>query len=214
LQSKCFNSFIMNDSSDAMNKISEIYSQLSKTGVYRGYKPHVIAFSGIISIIAAILKPYLILTQTSMNFIIYWVIIAVINLTICTLMILYQYFFKENQFERQKTLIIMIQFIPMIIAGGIATIFLSYNDGTSILLLPGIWAILFGMGIFNVRPYLTNLTIIAAIFYFISSIVLFYLKFYHVNLLSIGMGLTFGIGQLLSAFILYWSIEKNNHEKQ
>lgn len=207
----------MIDINEAINNISEIHHQLSRTNIYKGYKPVVVVISGIIGMLASIIQPFFIKNFLSISFVFYWVIVAAINLVLCSLMILYQYFFKEDIHEKQKTLCIMTQFIPMIIAGAIITLFFTFNGESTIPFLPAIWALIFSMGIFNVRPYLTNLTIIPAVFYILSSIFLFYLRLYNINLLSFGMGFTFGMGQILSALTLYWSIEKiskgKNQEK-
>ena len=203
----------MINTDEAIEKISEIYHHLSKAGIYRGYKPIVVAISGIIGIIASIIQPFFINNYFSINFVLYWISIAALNLTLCTLVILYQYFFKENFHEKQKTICIMIQFIPMVIAGAIITLFFIPNDKLTLPLLPGIWAIIFSLGIFNVRPHLTNLTLIPAFYYLLCSIMLFWLKFYNINLLSFGMGITFGFGQLISALTLYRSIEKKSNER-
>ncbi len=203
----------MIDINEAVNNISEIHHQLSKTSIYRGYKPIVVGISGILGITASIIQPFFIKNFLSVSFVIYWVIVAAINLTLCTLMILYQYFFKENIHEKQKTICIMTQFIPMIIAGAIITLFFTLNGDVTTPFLPAIWAMIFSLGIFNIRPYLTNLTIISAAFYLLCSVFLFYLKSYNLNLLSFGMGLTFGFGQIISAIILYLSIEKINNGK-
>lgn len=203
----------MIDINEAIDNISEIHHQLSKAAIYKGYKPVVVTISGIIGMLASIIQTFLIKNFLSIYFVIFWVIVAVINLTLCTLMILYQYFFKENIHEKQKTLCIMTQFIPMMIAGAIITVFLALNGKDTIPFLPAIWAMIFSMGIFNVRPYLSNLTIIPAAFYIICSLFLFYLRLYNTNLLPIGMGLSFGLGQILSAMTLYWSIERINNGK-
>jgi hypothetical protein len=202
------------DTNDALDKIEEIHNQLSKFGLYKGYKSIVVAISGLIGICGASIQRFFVKEIDGIDFVIFWCIIAGINLVLCTLMILYQYFFKESDFERKKTLAVMVQFIPMIIGGIIVTPFFALNGSSSILLLPGLWALLFGIGILNVRPYLSGLTFIASAFYFLGAIILFYLRFYFMDLLSIGMGLTFGIGQIISAFVLYWSMERNSYERK
>ncbi len=203
----------MFETNEALDKITEIHHQLSKTGIYKGYKSIIVMLSGLIGITAAVIQPFITKDNSSQLFVIYWAVIASINLVLCTGMIAYSYFFKETDYEKKQTLAVLMQFIPMIASGIIVTPFFTLYGREAIPFLPGIWALLFGMGILNVRPYLSNLTIFASLYYLICSIILLYLRFYNVNYLTLGMALTFGIGQFISATILYLSVEIKKYGK-
>ena len=214
MQSECAILSGMFDTDEALAKIEEIHHHLAKSGIYRGYRSFVVAFSGIIGILAAILQPLVVQGTDSFVFVGYWGAVAGINLILCTVMILYRFLFRETRFEQQKTLTVLIQFIPMILAGCLVTPFLAFNGAATIPLLPGVWALLFGMGILNVRPYLTNHTLIPALFYFAGAGLLFYLRYYDAHWLTAGMGAVFGTGQLLSALVLYLGSERSEDGKK
>lgn len=202
----------MKETDNAINKLEEIHAQLAKSGIYRGYRSVYVAVSGLIAFIATLCYPAFVEYTVSRAFVYYWVAVALINCTLAAGMIFYQYIKTETRFEKQKILKVSAQFAHMFIAGAIVTIAITYSDSSYIPLLPGIWAVLFGMGIVTMRPYLPALVILAVFYYFLAGAVLFILSRTHPGLLAQAMGAGFGLGQLISAGILYWSIERGEDE--
>lgn len=203
----------MKDTDDAISRINEIHAQLAKSGIFKGYRSIYVSVSGLIAFIATLFYPGFVKDPDTRGFVYYWVTIAFINLFIAAGMILYQYIRTPSGFERQKIRTVAAQFLTIVAAGAIVTIPLTFSDPVFIPLLPGIWAILFGIGIVSMRPYLPRLTILAVIFYFIAGALLFYISQAHLDSLPIAMGVSFGAGQFIAALILYWSIERREDER-
>ncbi len=199
---------------DALAKITEIHSHLARSGIYKGYRSLYVGISGIIGIGAGALESFFVPVVASKLFVFYWLIIAGINLSMCALMMGYQYIFQESKLERRKTMFVLAQFVPMLVAGIIVTVPIYTAAESAIPFLPGLWALLFGMGIFALRPYLPLITAIAGAFYFVCSFLLFGMAVKNPALLGYGLGCTFGIGQVLSAVLLFFSIERKNNGKK
>jgi hypothetical protein len=201
----------MNDSDDALNKLEEIHAQLAKSGIFKGYRSIYAAISGLIAFIAALFYPAFVEFPDSRGFVYYWVIIAFINCSIAGAMILYQYKKSTTTYEKQKIRKVSAQFLPVLVAGGIVTIILTFIEAKAIHLLPGIWSLLFGMGLLAIRPYLPHGLIISTFYYFLAGIFLFFIGLDHIALLPAAMGMGFGIGQLISAGLLYMTVEREDY---
>jgi len=77
-------------------------------------------------------------------------------------------------------------------------------------ILPGLWAMLFSMGIFASYRLLPKATFWVALFYMIAGTILLTLG--EDALSPWAMGLPFGAGQLFAAAILYWTLERSDGE--
>ena len=95
----------------------------------------------------------------------------------------------------------------MVGAAAITASFVHLSD-TLIPLLPGLWAICFGIGVFASRPYLPRASGFVALFYYAAGIALLWQARGPGSLHGWWIGATFGIGQLLAALVLYWHVER------
>jgi hypothetical protein len=203
----------MNGQKDALNKLEEIHAQLAKSGIFKGYRSIYAAITGLIAFIATLFYPAFVEFPDSRGFVYYWVIVALINCIIAGGMILYQYKKTTTGFEKQKIRRVSAQFCTTIVAGGIVTIAITFSRPGMIPFLPGIWALLFGMGIMTIRPYLPTLIILGAFSYFLAGAVLFFIALEYPAELPMAMGMTFGLGQLATAILLYWTVERDENER-
>lgn len=193
----------------ALNQLSEIHRHLAKNEVYRGINPLALFIAGLIALISGLIQNYYFENITPKGFVIYWGAVAFINILIALSFISYNFVFRENRFDRRKTLTTLGQFFPVIGAGFIITLAISFQDSNTIQFLPGIWAILFGLGIFSLRPYLDKQFIWVALFFFLSGIKLLFMTDDKASLSPWGMSITFSIGMILSSIILYWFDERH-----
>ena len=194
---------------DALNRIAEIHDHLDKCEVYRGYRALPVALSGITALLGATLQPYLTDSDDTLVYVLYWLNIAVINTLLCGSSILMCYF-RDSTHRRRQARKTLGQFIPCLLAGALVTIILLRIDSALALLLPGLWAILFGLGIFSSRPYLPKAAGWIGVFYFTAGGVLLLASDDVFSPWS--MGTTFGFGQLAAAAMLYWGIERKAYD--
>jgi hypothetical protein len=104
--------------------------------------------------------------------------------------------------------------VPALAAGAIATVALLRLEHPAPVLLPGVWASCFALGIFASRPYLPRA---------IGWVALYYLAAGAVLLWNVGpapvpspwtMGLTFGLGQGATALVLHMNLERSDDGSQ
>ncbi len=197
----------------ALSQISEIHEHLAKTHVYRDFKAVPIALSGVAALAAAFLQPYLApLSESGAGSIFYWLVVAVLGALVSGGGIVREYVFRSSEPSRRHTRTVLGQFFPCLAAGILVTVVALMRTPDLIPYLPGFWAMLYGLGVFSARPYLPRMIGFAALFYLLVGNLLLVLIPHDMNLFRWGMGLTFGLGQIFSGLILYWNLERRNHE--
>ena len=192
----------------AISQIREIHRHLAKTQVYRGYRSMPVAFTGVLALLGGVLEPWVISGKLPLEFVLYWVGIAAASLLVVGSEIVRNSYFYSIPSERRMTLKVVGQFLPCLVAGSIVTAIIAGAVQSHALLLPGIWAILFSLGIFSSRPYLPRATGWVALFYLAGGSWLLWGACQGIPAGSWGMAAVFGLGQFLSALVLYWNLER------
>lgn len=195
----------------ALDQISEIHEQLAKSELYRGYRAVPIAVSGVLALAAAAAQGSLVPSATPGKFIAYWVTLAVLGAAVAGGGIIYNYFLVYDAKNRRRTRTVVGQLLPSLVAGVIVTVLVAGPGKAVIPFLPGLWALLFSLGIFASRPYLPRNIGFVALFYLAAAGLLLLRAADGAPLSPWGMGLTFGIGQIAGAVVLYWDIERKQY---
>jgi hypothetical protein len=195
------------DVSRALEQIAEIHDQLARAAVYRGYRSVPIALSGLIGLAAAWLQPKSV-TSDPVGFVIFWVAIGGCAAFVGASEIVYNYVVHDEARARRSTRRVVGQFIPSLLGGAIVTASFVHLGVTLVALLPGIWAICFGIGTFASCPYLPRAAVWVALYYYAAGVLLLWIAGGPGTLSGWKVGATFGIGQLLAAAVLYWNLEQ------
>ena len=195
------------DVSRALSQIAEIHQQIAKGELYRGYRPLPVAASGLIGIVAASLQPRDLPVRDPVAFVWYWCAVAGLAGLVGASEIAYNYL-REDDADRRRTRRVVGQFLPSMVGAAAITASFVHLSDTLIPLLPGLWAICFGIGVFASRPYLPRASGFVALFYYAAGIALLWQARGPGSLHGWWIGATFGIGQLLAALVLYWHVER------
>ncbi len=196
----------------ALADIAEIRAQAARADVYRGYRSVPVALSGLMGFAAAWLQPRG-LAGDPQGFVLYWVAVAVCAGFVGVSETVYNYVVHDQDFARRRTRHVVGQLLPSLVAGGIITAaFVRASAASSanlalVPLLPGLWALSFGLGIFASRPYLVRASGWAALYFCAAGTVLLWTAGGPETLNAWTVGGTFGVGQLLTAAVLYWNLE-------
>jgi hypothetical protein len=138
---------------DALDQLDRIHEQLTKGEVYRGFRVPAVALVGCVGLFAAAAQAWVLPVGDAAAFVWYWSAIGMAGALVGFGAAVRSYLFREDDFERRRTRRVMGQFLPCVLAGGMLTAALARTDAF-VPLLPGAWALVFGLGVVAVRPHL------------------------------------------------------------
>lgn len=141
---------------DALSCLADIHAHLAKGEVYRGLESRPVLWSGLLGLSAAIAQPILFPIVDARLFVYYWLVVAGAAALIGISGAVLSYYLDDDSIARRRARIVAGQFTPCVAAGVfIPLAMLSILDQT-VGLLPGLWAVLYAMGLFAARPYLPH----------------------------------------------------------
>jgi hypothetical protein len=205
---------IMNDLYKALGDISSIRRQMASTTEFRGYGPATLAATGLFAILAAVAQA-LWLADPAHHISAYlgiWVSTAVF----CAMLTGVQMYTRARRIHsglsNEMLRMAVEQFLPAAAAGLLVTIVLLRYVPFATWMLPGIWQVIFGLGVFSSCRFLPRPMIAAGAWYLLTGL----------SCLAMGgnralspwtMGIAYGAGQLLVAAILLFSTLPENEDE-
>lgn len=197
---------------DAMSQISEIRNQVAKTETFRGYRALTVAGSGVIGVAFACIQANQVPVPRNhpLDFVAVWVAAAVLSVVLVGVELVYDCTVAASPRRRRQTLVAVQQFVPCLVAGALLTGLLARHSLENVWMLPGLWAMLFSLGVFASCRLLPPLMAIAGVYYLLAGCLCLAWASQEKTTPPWMMGGTFGGGQLLTAALLYWSLERNH----
>lgn len=197
---------------EALQQISDIRQQMARSEVFRGYRALTVGASGVLGLLAATLQSSWVASpQEDLDrYLILWIGVAIVSASIagCEL------FFRARQagpgLARDMTQLAVEQFLPCVVVGALLTACIYRSAPETGWMLPGLWSLLFGMGVFASCRLLPSLVVWAGFYYVVCGCVLLSLGQGEHSLTPWQMAVPFGGGQLLVAAILYWTLERKH----
>lgn len=201
---------------EALTQIAEIRQQMARGQIFRGYRAATTAFSGLAAVAAAFLQASMTSGGASadgQSFVVLWVAAAGVSLAVVGSEMAIRSRRWASQVQRQLTLLAVEQFTPSIVAGGLlAWVFWDYMPAEN-WMLPGLWMILFALGVFASARLLPREVFGVAAFYLLAGIWALIISHDPASGWRLSpwlMGGTFGIGQMAMAGILYYKLERRH----
>jgi hypothetical protein len=197
---------------EAMEQIHEIRFRLAQTETFRGYRSATVALSGSIAFVAAGAQAIWLpdAKQDVASYLVLWIGAAVLAAAIAGGEMVVRCRRASDRLTASLTRLAVEQFLPCLIAGGLLTAVLTLFAPECLWMLPGLWQILFSLGMFASCRLLPRQTAWAAAFYLVSGITCLVVARGPAELAPWAMGLPFGIGQFLTAGILYGTLERDH----
>lgn len=186
----------------ALSEISEIHAQVLRSFVFRGYRAAPMALTGLLALAAALAEPALYAEPTPAAHARYWVGICLVAVGLVGGDLCFQLSTGRSGPVR-RCLPVLLQFAPVLLAG--ALLHLLLIDRTPEL-LPGLWSMVYGLGLFCLRPHLPRSTGWVGLGFVLGGAAL--LAAAGPEPSPWGLGLLFGIGQTAFALSLHLGIER------
>jgi hypothetical protein len=193
------------DVTDALERIDTIHAHLAKGEEFGGYRPLGLGVSGLGGLLAAALQPVYAADEPT-AFAWYWLACAAACALLAGGTTLVRHALHEGPFARRRTRTVLRQMVPSLLAGAVVTVVLARPEhaAAAVRFLPGLWALLYGLGAVASLPYLPRAA---------GCVAAWYLGWGGCLLLGAGgpvpsawaVGVPFGCGQLLAAGALLGS---------
>lgn len=190
----------------AIAQLSDIHAQVLRSELFRGYRAVPTAISSGIAVVAALLQSSIVSAATPTEFVVQWSGVAALAAAICAADLWLRA--RRSPTVAKRVLPVVGQFLPAIAVGGVLTIVLLRTASPMISVLPGVWAMLMGVGIMAMRPYLPRAIGFVAAFYVAVGGVLVVTAQPAAVPNPWTMGAVFGVGQAAAATVLFLNLER------
>jgi hypothetical protein len=204
----------MNDLYKALGDISSIRRQMASTTEFRGYGPATLATTGLFAILAAAAQALWLPDPTHhvSAYLGVWVSTAVLSAALTGAQMYTRARRIHSGLSNEMLRMAVEQFLPSAAAGLLVTIVLLRYVPFATWMLPGIWQVIFSLGIFSSCRFLPRPMIAPGAWYLLTGL----------SCLAMGdnralspwtMGIAYGAGQLLVAAILLFSTSPENEDE-
>lgn len=198
---------------DALTHIAEIRLRMAETELFRGYRALPVALSGVAAVVVAAAQAAQVPApmQDLPHYLLLWIGTAGVSAAAVGLTMLARDQFGAASRTRNATWLALGQFAPCLLAGALVTLVIVRVAPEHAELLPGLWQILFSLGVFASNRLMPRATFAVGLWYLLAGTVSLLLARGDFALSPWAMGAPFGVGQLATAGILYWTLE-HRHE--
>ncbi|MGI9473245.1 MAG: hypothetical protein ACR2NZ_17015 [Rubripirellula sp.] len=197
---------------EALQQISDIRQQMARGEVFRGYRALTVAFSGVLGLLAASYQSTWVPAPESDlgRYLILWIGVALVGATIAGIELLFRARHAGPGLARDMTRLAVEQFLPCLVVGALLTICIYRFAPGVAWMLPGLWSLMFGLGIFASCRLLPSQVVWAAFYYVVCGCCLLRWGQGENSLAPWQMATAFGGGQMLCSAILYWTLERKH----
>ena len=194
----------MSDLHKALGDISSIRRQMAHSTQFRGYGPATLAATGVFAFLAASSQSMW-LTDPANHIPVYlgiWISTTVLSAALTGVQMYTRTRRMHSGLSDEMIRMAVEQFLPAVGAGVLVTIALVRFVPAVVWMLPGLWQVIFSLGIFSSCRFLPRPMIAAGAWYLLTGLVC--ISFGDSRALAPWtMGLAYGAGQLLVAGILF-----------
>ena len=196
----------------ALDQIAEIRRQMARGQVFRGYRAQTTAVTGLLAIGVAIAQPMLIPYPWANlpGYLMLWGGVALVSAILFGTELVLRCRRLASPMQTERTIDAAERFIPSLAAGAILTFVFYLSLTPHFWMMPGLWAVCFSQGIFASRTLLPRGIAVVGRYYLLAGCVSLTLARGPHAFSPWAMGLTFGVGQLLAAGVLYWNLERRH----
>ena len=194
----------MRDLEKALADISEIRSQVARGTEFRGYGPATLAATGGLALLAAIGQAVWLPNPAAHVglYIALWGTTAGISVTLIGLDMILRSRRIHSGLAQEMIWAAVEQFLPAGVAGGLLTLTLLQYSPEDLWMLPGLWQIVFSLGVFACCRFLPRAMFAVGIWYLLAGLACLVLAQDAYAFSPWAMGAPYGMGQVLVAAIL------------
>ena len=203
----------MDDLNRALEDINSIRQQMARTTEFRGYGPATLAATGIFSIAAAAAQAWRAPDPPNhiASYLTIWILTAVLSAALIGVQTVTRAQRMHSGIANEMIYMAVEQFLPAAGAGALITLILVQSASPALWMLPGLWQIIFSLGVFSSCRFLPRAMVAVGAWYLLTGLAC----------IDLGdsrafspwtMGVSFGAGQFLAAGILYFTASGDGDE--
>ena len=203
----------MNDLNQALHDIRSIRRQMAQATQFRGYGPATLAGTGALAVIAASVQSVWLPDPANHTdqYLVVWISTAILSSTLMAIQVSMRTRRVHSGMADEMIHMAVEQFLPSVGAGALTTVVLIHFAPAACWMLPGLWQVIFSLGVFSSCRFLPRSVYAAGVWYLLTGLAC----------LSLGdaralspwtMGISYGVGQLLVAGILFFSANEADNE--
>lgn len=198
----------MPDLNRALAEIKQIRTQVARDTQFRGYGPASITASGILALLVAAGQAHWMPHGTDfMAFAAVWVATAFASIAMVAVQTTVRARRVHSGLAPEMIHSAVEQFLPALVVGVLLTVVVMRAAPKTMWMIPGLWQLLFSLGVFASCRFLPRQTFAVGVWYLICGLATLVLQSEAQALLPWSMGIPFGIGQLLVAGIMRYGFE-------
>jgi hypothetical protein len=199
---------------EALDSIATIRRRMAETEVFRGYRALPVAISAILALLAGFAQPTLVPNPVRdvPGYVGLWSAVALLSIAAAGLAMFLRDRIAGTSVTRPVTWLAIGQFIPCLVAAAAVTVVIVRVAPELAWLLPGLWQVFFSQGVFASCRLLPRPAFVVAVYYLVAGVVILLIARGDQALAPWAMALPFGVGQLLAAAVLYWTLERTDGE--
>jgi hypothetical protein len=199
---------------EALDSIATIRRRMAETEVFRGYRALPVALSALFAMTAGFLQPSVVPrpTENVPDYVALWSLVALLSIAAAGIAMLVRDRVAGTSLTRPVTWLAIGQFVPCLVGAAAVTAVIVRVAPDSAWLLPGLWQVFFSQGVFASCRLLPRSAFLVGVFYLVAGIATLAVGRDEQALAPWTMALPFGVGQFLSAAVLYWTLERSDGE--
>jgi hypothetical protein len=203
----------MNELNKALGDISSIRRQMARSTEFRGYGPATLAATGLIAMVAALAQAIWLPdpAKAVSSYLAIWISTAILSAGLIATQMRARTRRIHSGMADEMVRTAVEQFLPSAGAGFLMTMVLVRFVPGATWMLPGMWQVIYSLGVFSSCRFLPRPMIAAGLWYLATGLVCMGLADNRA-LSPWAMGVPYGAGQLLVAAILFFNAREGEDE--
>jgi hypothetical protein len=204
----------MNELHRALGEIRDIRRHLAQTTEFRGYGPLTLCSTACLAVIAGIAQSAFVISPAKhpLEYVAIWSVTAIFSAGLIAIQTMTRAHRMHSGMADEMIRMAVDQFLPAVVAGSLVTAVIVHAAPQVVWLLPGLWQLVYSLGIFASGRFLPRSMMAAGVWYLLTALVC----------VSLGdaramspwvMGGAYAIGQTMIAGILYAAAKEVSDEE-
>jgi hypothetical protein len=199
----------VSDLRQALAQINAIRTQVARDTEFRGYGPVSIAASGMLALLVAAVQSQIVKDgRDFFAFLFVWAVTAAIAIVLTATETISRARRVHSGLANEMIQLAAEQFLPALAVGVLLTAVLVWTAPQELWMLPGLWQLLFSLGVFASCRFLPRQTVAVGIWYLIAGLTCLIVQSATKTFSPWTMGIPFGVGQLLVAAVLQYGFKR------